>query len=195
MNLVLFDIAMEHVCRISRIIDMPAGNALLVGVGGSGKQSLSRLASFILGYDIVQILVSDKYNLGDFKTDIQEFYKKAGVKAGGSNVVFLITDTQIQDERFLIYINDLLSSGYVQDLFEKDELDGIFQSLRNEAKSYGVLVDSNDAMLDYFIDKSRKNLHIVLCFSPVGDLFRVRARKFPGLISCTLVDWFHSWPR
>ncbi|CAG9311235.1 unnamed protein product [Blepharisma stoltei] len=195
MNLVLFDIAMEHVCRIARIIDMPAGNALLIGVGGSGKQSLSRLASFILGYDVIQILVSDKYTMNDFKTDIQEMYKKAGVKAGGTPCMFIITDTQIQDERFLIYINDMLSSGYVQDLFDRDELDAIFQSLKNEAKSAGVLVDSPDQMLQYFIDKARRNLHIVLCFSPVGDLFRKRARKFPGLISCTLVDWFHPWPR
>jgi len=34
-----------------------------------------------------------------------------------------------------------------------------------------------------------------LCFSPVGDAFRVRARKFPGLINCTSLDWFHEWPR
>lgn len=195
MNLVLFDIAMEHVCRIARIIESPGGNALLVGVGGSGKQSLNRLASFILGFDIIQILVSDKYNMNDFRVDIQEMYKKAGVKAGGQPCVFMITDTQIQDEKFLIYINDMLSSGYVQDLFDKDELDAIFNSLRNEAKAAGILVDSVEQMLEYFIDKSRKNLHIVLCFSPVGDLFRKRARKFPGLISCTLVDWFHTWPR
>ena len=41
----------------------------------------------------------------------------------------------------------------------------------------------------------RKNLKVVLCFSPVGDAMRVRSRKFPGIINSTSVDWFHSWPK
>lgn len=55
MNLELFDNAMEHVTRICRIIGNPGGNAMLIGVGGSGKQSLSRLASHICGFDVRQL--------------------------------------------------------------------------------------------------------------------------------------------
>ena len=35
---------------------------------------------------------------------------------------------------------------------------------------------------------------MVLCFSPVGDKFRIRARQFPALVNCTVFDWFHGWP-
>jgi len=93
----------------------------------------------------------------------------------------------------LVYINDILSAGYIPDLFAKDELDEKLGKIRSEAKSQGI-EDTPSAMFAYFIDKVRKNLHIGLCFSPVGEAFRVRGRSFPGLINSTSIDWFHEWP-
>lgn len=193
MNLVLFDMAMEHICRITRILDRPAGNALLVGVGGSGKQSLSRLASYILTYDVTQILVSESYGVENLKEDLKNIYQKV-VKAGANPMSFMLTDTQIKEERFLIYINDLLSSGYVQDLFTDEDLGNILNLVKNEAKAAGYL-DTTEQLFEFFLNKARQNLHMILCFSPVSEAFRIRSRKFPALISCTLVDWFHGWPR
>jgi dynein heavy chain len=52
MNLVLFNDALEHITKIHRIIRFNRGSALLVGFGGSGKQSLTRLATYLGTYDM-----------------------------------------------------------------------------------------------------------------------------------------------
>eukprot|EP01028_Stygiella_incarcerata_P003513 TRINITY_DN1708_c0_g1_i1.p1 TRINITY_DN1708_c0_g1~~TRINITY_DN1708_c0_g1_i1.p1 ORF type:complete len:4499 (-),score=1316.34 TRINITY_DN1708_c0_g1_i1:2775-16271(-) len=192
MNLVLFEDAMQHVCRICRIIENPSGHALLVGVGGSGKQSLSRLAAFIVGYDVFQITISRTYGIGDLKEDLKILYQKAGKK--GEGVMFLFTDSQIVDERFLVYLNDLLSSGNIPDLFAPEEKDDLMNGVRSEAKQAGI-IDTRENLWAFFIEKVKRNLHVVLCFSPVGDSLRVRARKFPALVNCTVVDWFQPWPK
>jgi dynein heavy chain len=135
MNLVLFDVAMEHVSRIARIIDLPVGSALLVGVGGSGKQSLAKLSAFILGYDVVRIVVTSSYGMGNLKEDIQKMFQKSGVT--GTQNLFILTDGQITQDKFLVYINDLLSSGWIPELFPPDELDGLLGKIRGEAKAAG----------------------------------------------------------
>lgn len=70
MNLVLFKQALEHIAKICRILDMPGGNALLVGVGGSGKQSLTRLSTFIQGWKIEALRVTASFTLLDLRNNL-----------------------------------------------------------------------------------------------------------------------------
>lgn len=192
MDLVLFEDAMKHVARIVRIIRNEGGHALLVGVGGSGKQSLARLAAFICGFNVFQFTVSSTYSISEFKDDLKAMFMKAGVKNEG--VMFLLTDSQITNERFLIFINDLLASGDIPDLFPPDEVDDIVNSVTNCVKDAGIVPEKKQCW-DYFIARIRKNLHVCLCFSPVGDGFRNRARRFPALVNCTVIDMFQPWPK
>ena len=46
------------------------------------------------------------------------------------------------------------------------------------------------AMYNFFIERVRANLHVVLAMSPIGDAFRSRMRMFPSLINCCTIDWF-----
>jgi dynein heavy chain len=50
-------------------------------------------------------------------------------------------------------------------------------------------------VMQFFIDRVKNNLHVILCFSPVGEKFRNRALKFPGLISGCTIDWYQPWPK
>jgi len=185
MDLVLFNDAMCHVGKICRIITSTPGHPLLVGVGGSGRQSLSRLSSYTCLYQTMMIVISGSYGMNDLKADLQAMYSKAGVKDEG--VLFLFTDGQITNEKFLVFINDLLASGDIADLYASDEKDAIRNGVRSGCKGAGIQ-DTPENLWSFFISRIRKNLHMSLCFSPVGDAMRNRARKFPALVNCTVID-------
>ena len=71
----------------------PRGNALLVGIGGTGKQSLTRLASHMCGYQCFQIELCRGYDYVAFHEDLKKLYQMAGVDQ--QDTVFLFTDTQV----------------------------------------------------------------------------------------------------
>lgn len=79
MNLVLFENALEHATRIHRVIRMDQGHTLLVGVGGSGRQSLARLAAFAAGCEVFEITLSRGYGEEEFREDLKQLYFKLGI--------------------------------------------------------------------------------------------------------------------
>jgi dynein heavy chain len=81
-------------------------------------------------------------------------------------------------------------------LLPKEEKDIIIADMRGLfQKQYPHIEEPNVLdLFNYFIDKVRNNLHIVLCFSPAGTKFRERFRKFPALFNATSINWFLPWP-
>lgn len=96
MKLVMFLDACDHVARLTRIIRAPLGNALSLGVGGSGRQSLSRLASFLANYKVCSIEVVKGYSMGNWREDVKKALMQAGLE--DKQTSFLFVDTQIINE-------------------------------------------------------------------------------------------------
>lgn len=157
LDLVLFTDALMHMMRISRLLCMARGSALLVGVGGSGKQSLTRLAAYIAGAYTFQITITKTYNQTNLFEDIKALYKISGFK--GQPVCFLFTDAEVKDEGFLEYINQILMTGEVAGLLPKDELDMIVNDIRPIMKVQQPGVpDSWDNLYQFFLNR------FVCCF-------------------------------
>eukprot|EP01060_Flectonema_neradi_P007523 TRINITY_DN15258_c0_g1_i3.p1 TRINITY_DN15258_c0_g1~~TRINITY_DN15258_c0_g1_i3.p1 ORF type:complete len:3484 (+),score=722.64 TRINITY_DN15258_c0_g1_i3:1919-12370(+) len=192
MQLVLFNQAMQHIVRVCRILSRPKGNALLIGVGGSGKRSLSRLSAFINDCEISTIQLTATYSGVDFRNDIGELYQKCGKK--NQRRAFIITDTQIVCSDQLVVLNDMLNSGFIPDLFDTDTLDDLTNAMVPELRQrHHPDFNNRDVCLDFFISRVQTNLHSILCFSPVGNQLANWCRHFPSLSTTTKIDWFHPW--
>ncbi|ENN82285.1 hypothetical protein YQE_01339, partial [Dendroctonus ponderosae] len=194
MKLMLFLDAISHVCRISRIIRQPMGNALLLGMGGSGRQSLTRLASFMAEFACFQIELTKAYGAYDWREDVKKLMLNAGLQR--RETVFLFSDTQVKNrglicariksESFLEDLNNVLNSGDVPNIYQPDEMDKIYQGMKGTVQELG-LPATKSILFSVYQKQVRSNLHTVITM-------RARLRQFPALVNCCTIDWFCPWP-
>lgn len=161
MSLVMFKFAIEHVSRICRVLKQDNGHLLLVGIGGSGRQSTTKLGTYITDYSLFQIELTKNYSKSDWRDDLKQVMLKAGIE--GKSLVFLFTDSQIKDEGMLEDINMLLNTGDVPNIFAADERADIIEKVQAIARLEGKKIDATPlSMYNFFIERVKANLHIVL---------------------------------
>lgn len=189
LELVLFKDAVEHMCRVARVLRQPRGHVMLVGLGGSGKKSIAKMGAILAGSEVRMIETKKNYGKRQFREDMVQFFFFAAGKEG-KPTTFLFPDTSIIEEDFLEDVNNLLNSGEIPNIFTKEDKDRIVQEMQEVMKAKGVINEP----YAFFIERVRSNFHVVLAMSPVGDKLRNRMRMFPSLVNCCTIDWVKPWP-
>ena len=118
MDIVLFKDAIIHISKIYRVIQQKRGHAMLVGVGGSGRHSLTRLSAFIAQMNCDQLEIRRDFGLKDFRIKLKELYEMSAF-AGKYflKTVFIFSDNDVVQESFLEDIQNTLNSGVVPNLY------------------------------------------------------------------------------
>jgi dynein heavy chain len=135
MNLVFFGDCIQHLSRIARVLRQQRGNAMLVGVGGSGRRSMARLAASMNEMKNYSIEITKSYREKEFHEDIRGLLRRSAID--NEPQVFLFSDTQIVKESFLEDINNLLNSGEIPNLFPPDEKIAICDEMAGRAREVG----------------------------------------------------------
>lgn len=163
MDLVLFKDAIYHISRIYRVLTLKRGNAFLVGVGGSGRHSVTRLAAFVNSMSVFEVQVTKNFGLKEFREFLKGMYEHAGYKGKRKKEsVFIFSENEIVQESFLEDVNNMLSSGLVPNLFASEELGKIREEIRSDYKKEGHTLETNDAINEFFYSKVKDNLQIAI---------------------------------
>jgi len=116
------------------------------------------------------------YGENQLKDDIRQLYQFSG--PGGKSVTFIMTDSEIKSETFLESINSMLATGEIPGLIPKEDREVTALECKGvwlkEAGQKGVEPSSSE-LWNFFINRVKDNLHVVLAFSPVGNKFRERS--------------------
>jgi len=201
-RITLFDEAVRHVCRVTRLINL--GHALLVGPPSVGKRSIARLGCFLSGFNIyIPTALPTHHTADSLKSLIADAVKSCGL-AGmeGARSALLLEECHFVEGVSISIVGDLLEDGPLPDgLFSAEEKEHFANKLAIEANSEGA--QDREAVYGYFTKKVRQNLRVVMCMDSTksrpsgggveGGGLRQRCQRYPELRGRAATYHFMEW--
>lgn len=195
-DIIFFDYSIKHILRLERLFLKSNEHALLIGLTGSGRESLLTIASFIKKFKIYKIRGSDEvedYQYKDWQEDIKSLCIQTGVRLEES--IFIIKDSSIKDGNSYIDLNSFISSGFIYNLYSNEEKQDIISQLRNVKEVEDLNLQDENSIWNFFTKSAASNTKIGLCLNPLNNDFSKILRTFPAFIYNTYIDWFSNWPQ
>lgn len=135
MNIIIFDFATIQILKICRILKLDKSHGVLIGLGGSGRQTLAKLSSFIMNQNMINLEVHSKYSEKDWRADIKKILSQASLNKKAS--MLFITEVQSRNEYLMQDVDSMLNLGEIPNLFEHDEFIAYLEKLKERAKREG----------------------------------------------------------
>eukprot|EP01116_Phalansterium_solitarium_P024804 TRINITY_DN91_c0_g1_i3.p1 TRINITY_DN91_c0_g1~~TRINITY_DN91_c0_g1_i3.p1 ORF type:complete len:4095 (+),score=2036.97 TRINITY_DN91_c0_g1_i3:208-12492(+) len=187
LHILLFHDILDHICRVDRSLSQKGGSILMVGRAGVGRRSALELTAHMLGYQVFSPNISRNYEDKNFKMDIKTAMMAAGVE--GRQIIFLLEDHQFVKPEFIELMNSLLSSGEVPGLYTPEELEPLLQPLKDELSEQGFF----GTPFQFFVERVKQNLHVVISMDPKSDDFQQRTESNPALFTKCDIQWWETW--
>ena len=182
LNLVLFQDAMKHLLRISRVLGMNSGHLLMVGVGGSGRRSLTILASYIQNYLFIML---------DSSIWLEEKGKIfARLASENRQMILFLAENMIDDDMIIDNLSTLLKNGELSAMLTLEERTLVLESLTNLPEN----CVNNQQKWEFFMKKVKQNLHLILSISISGAFLKKKLRLYPSFLNSMNIDWYLPWP-
>ncbi|CAM4781010.1 unnamed protein product [Rotaria magnacalcarata] len=186
-NVFIFREILNTIVRCDRVLTTPGGSLLLAGRSGVGRRTAVGIVAAMNNMKLFSPKVSRSYGIKHFKNDLKTILQNAGVD--GEQCVLLMEDYQFMESTFVELINSLLSSGEVPGLYTPDELEAILSPLREESSQENF----RGTMVQYFAQRVKTNLHIVLIMDFTRPTFTIACQSNPGFFKECAVQWMEGW--
>lgn len=90
-------------------------------------------------------------------------------------------------------INSILNSGDVTGIYQEKDMEDITTACKSDCAKKSLPPTKANIFSQYLI-RVKRNIHMIIVMSPLGNQFTTRLRMFPSLINCSTIDWFTEWP-